>query len=178
MSGKEGLYEKARKEMRLSEKILAELPGFRGYKQKELRRETDRLVRNHVYEKLSSARGNLKETFQVLSDVRLLDVLTDMDRLIMRFDRVAEKINHASYGYTGFFNVIKIDEAKLDRMNEFDGKLVEEAAKLVDAAVAFKAEVAKRKFDKAKEHVQKIDALVKLLEETFDGRSETVLGVQ
>ena len=98
MSEKKGMYEKAKGEMRLTERILAELPGFRGYKEKELRRESDRLIRNHIYERLTIARRDLKETFQKLSDNKMQEVLTDMDRFIMRFDRVAEKINHASYG--------------------------------------------------------------------------------
>ena len=51
----EKTYEKVRKEMRLSERILAELPGFRGYKEKELRRESDRIIRNHLYRRLSEA---------------------------------------------------------------------------------------------------------------------------
>ena len=178
MSGKEELYEKARKEMRFSEKILAELPGFRGYKEKELRRETDRLVRNHVYQKLNRARNDLKDTFQQLSDSRQLEALTEMDRLIMKIDRVAEKINHASYGYTGFFNVLKIDEEKLDQMNEFDGKLVDETTKIIDVISTFKNEVLKRKFDKTKEHMQKIGSLLEFLEEAFDERGETVLGVK
>jgi len=49
MHEKKELYEKAREEMRISERILSEIPGFGGYKEKELRRETDKLIRNHAY---------------------------------------------------------------------------------------------------------------------------------
>ena len=97
MSEKKNVYEKTKKEMRLSERIVAALPGFRGYKEKELRRESDRLIRDHLYLKLSDARKDLKTVFQKLSDRRSFDVLTDMDRLVAKFDRVAEKVNHASY---------------------------------------------------------------------------------
>jgi hypothetical protein len=34
------------------ERIAAALPGFRGYKEKELRRESDKLVRTHLALKL------------------------------------------------------------------------------------------------------------------------------
>ena len=92
----EKTYEKVKGEMRLSERILAELPGFRGYKEKEIRRESDKMIRNHLYRKLNQAKEDLRRVFQKLSDYRRYEFLTDMDRLMARIDRIAEKINHAS----------------------------------------------------------------------------------
>ena len=178
MSEKKGMYEKAKGEMRLTERILAELPGFRGYKEKELRRESDRLIRNHINERLTIARRDLKETFQKLSDNKMQEVLTDMDRFIMRFDRVAEKINHASYGYAGFFNVVKVEENKLDKMIEFDNGLLDSVEKLVAEANAFNKEAAKQNFEKTRDHLDNLGSMLEELEETFDGRDEVVKGVR
>src|SRR3990170_4327224 len=177
MSEKKDMYEKAKAEMRLSERIAGALPLFRGYKEKELRRESDKLIRNHLYQRLSTARKDLKEIFQKLSDNRLHEVLTDMDRFVMRFDRVSEKINHASYGYAGFFNIVKVDEPKLDKMIEFDNGLMDEVEKIVEEASAFKKEVMKQKFDKAGERIQGLSDMIEELEENFDGREEIILGV-
>lgn len=178
MSEKKGIYEKAKEEMRLSERILAELPGFRGYKEKELRRESDKLIRNHLYLKLTEARKDLKEIFQKLSDNRLQEVLTDMDRFIMRFDRVSEKINHASYGYAGFFNIVKVEEEKLDKMIEFDTGLIDDVDKIVEETTAFKKEVVKQNFEKVREYIQTLSDMVEELEETFSGREEVIMGVK
>jgi len=177
LSEKKGMYEKAKEEMRLSERILAELPGFRGYKEKELRRESDKLIRNHLYLRLTEARKDLKEIFQKLSDSRLLEVLTDMDRFIMRFDRISEKINHASYGYAGFFNIVKVEEEKLDKMIEFDTGLLDDVDKIVEETTAFKKEVMKQSFEKLREHIQNLSDMVEELEETFSGREEVIMGV-
>jgi hypothetical protein len=177
LTEKKDIYEKAKSEMRLYERILGALPGFRGYKEKELRRESDRLIRNHLYQRLSEARKDLKEVFQNLSDHRLQEVLTDMDRFIMRFDRVAEKINHASYGYAGFFNVVKIDEPKLDKMIEFDNGLFDAVAKIVDETTAFKKEVMSQNFGKVAAHIENLNAMVEELEESFDGREGIIMGV-
>jgi len=162
--------------MRLSERILAQLPGFRGYKEKELRRESDRLIRNSIYQRLMEARKDLKEIFQRLSDSRVHEVLQDMDRFVMRFDRVAEKINHASYGYAGFFNIVKVEEEKLDRMIEFDNGLMDDADKIVELTNAFKKEVVRQKFEKVREHIQNLSDTLETLEETFEGRQEIILG--
>lgn len=175
---KERVYEKAKGEMRLSERILAELPGFRGYKEKELRRESDKLLRNHLYRKLSEAKSELKKIFQKLSDYRRYEYLTEMDRLVAVFDRVAERINHASYGYTGFFDAIKIDEADLDRMIEFDSKMLEQVNNVVKAVSDFKVDIDALKFDETKKHMEKLGSSLSLLEKTFNERTEVILGVK
>jgi len=178
LSEKKGLLEKAKGERTLFERILGELPGFRGYKEKELRRETDKLVRNHIYQKLSEARKDAKEVFQKLADQRLHEVLTEMDRLVMVFDRVTAKINHASYGYAGFFNVLKVQEEKLDKMIAFDNELIGQTQEILDKTAAFKGEVIKREFKKAREHIQKLRDSLESLEEKFDERGEIILGVK
>lgn len=177
MSEKKDFYEKAKRQMRVSERVLAAIPGFRGYKEKELRRESDRLVRNHLYRRLSEAKSDLKDVFQKLSDRRLFEVLTDMDRLVAKFDRVAEKVNHASYGYAGFFNIVKVEEASLDRMIDFDNQLVDDVEKIVNEVKAFKAEVMKQEVQKAKEHTQHLVETLEAFEETLDKRGEVILGV-
>ena len=177
MNEKKDFYEKAKGQMRLPERILAAMPGFRGYKDKELRRESDRLVRNHLYRRLSGAKSDLKDVFQKLSDRRLFEVLTDMDRLVAKFDRVAAKIDHASYGYAGFFNILKIEEASLDRMIDFDNQLVDDIEKIVNEVEAFKSEVMKQEIKRARERIQHLVETLEAFEETFDKRGEVILGV-
>jgi hypothetical protein len=176
---KEGeFYERAKEELKLSERILAELPGFRGYKEKELRRESDRLLRNHIYRRLMGARKDLKDVFQRLSERRLHEVLSDMDRFLMRFARVSEKINHASYGYAGFFNVLKVEEEKLDKMIAFDSELLSHVEKIVKETDVFKDEVMKEKFENVRDHIRTLNSSLESLEEKFDERQEVILGVK
>ena len=99
MGENKDFYSEAKGQMRLSERIVAAIPGYRGYKEKELRRESDKLLRNHLYLKLNTAEKDLKNVFQKLSDKRYFDVLTSMDRVVARMDRLVEKINHANYGF-------------------------------------------------------------------------------
>jgi hypothetical protein len=177
MSEKKDVYSEAKSQMRLSERIAAFIPGFRGYKEKELRRESDRLIRNHLYLKLSTAKSDLRAIFQKLSDRRYFDVLNDMDRLVAKMDRVVEKVNHASYGYTGFFDVVKVKEDSLDRMIDFDNKLLDGIDSLAADVDAFKAELASGETKNMKERIQNITDKLESFEETFDKREEVILGV-
>lgn len=177
MSEKKDVYSEAKSQMRLSERIAAFLPGFRGYKEKELRRESDRLIRNHLYLKLSTAKSDLKSIFQKVSDRRYMDVLADMDRLVAKMDRVVEKVNHASYGYTGFYDVVKVKEESLDRMIDFDNKLLDGIDSLAADVNTFKAELASGETKNLKERIQNITDKLESFEETFDKREEVILGV-
>ena len=177
MSEKKDVYAEAKKQMRLGERILAAIPGFHGYKEKELRRESDKLIRNHLYRKLSKSKNDLKSVFQKLSDRRYFDVLTDMDRLMAKVDRVTAKVDHASYGYSGFFDIVKVKEENLDRMIAFDNKLVDAAEVLAADVDVFKAEIAKGETKDVKEKVQSIADKFEAFEETFDKRAEVILGV-
>jgi hypothetical protein len=164
-------------QMRLSERIAAFIPGFRGYKEKELRRESDKLIRNHLSLKLSTAKSTLREINQKLADRRYLDVLTDMDRLSARMDRIVEKVNHASYGYSGFFDAVKVKEGNLDHMIDFDNQLLDGVNGLSDEIDAFKVDLAAGNTSNLKTRVQNVSDKIESFEDTFDKREEVIMGV-
>lgn len=176
MTENKDVYQKAKDQLRLSERIEAEIPGFRGYKEKELRRESDRLIRNHLYRKLSEAKNHLRTVFQKIADERLFDVASDLDRLTAKFDRITEKVNHASYGYTGFFDVIKVREENLDKMINFDNALLDDVDNIGDQVNALKAIVSKKEYETAKEHVANLTDAVEAFDEALDQREEAMLG--
>jgi hypothetical protein len=176
MSDKNDELSKVQGQMSLPERIASFIPGFRGYKEKELRRESDRLIRNHLYLKLSIEKTDLREISQKLADRRYFDVLTDMDRLLAKMDRVVEKINHASYGYSGFFDAVKVREENLDHMIDFDNKLLDGINALTTEIDAFKADLASGVTTNLKTRVQSVTDKLESLENTFDQRNEVILG--
>ena len=177
MSGNKDVYGQAKSQMRLSERIAAALPGFHGYKEKELRRESDKLLRNHLYGKLSKGKDNVRSISQRLSDKRYLDVLPDIDRLTAKMDRIAEKVNHASYGYSGFFDIVKIKEENLDRMIAFDNQLLDSVNTLTAEIDAVKAQLMSGDYSNVKDKIQAMADKLELLEDTFDKRQEVIAGV-
>ena len=59
----EGLIKKIEAEAGLLEKIELAVPGFSGYKNKELRREADRLVRDFLSRQIKQSKGNLRDVY-------------------------------------------------------------------------------------------------------------------
>jgi hypothetical protein len=177
MSENKDVYAQAKSQMRLSERIAAALPGFRGYKEKELRRESDKLVRNNLYLKLTKDKDNVKSISQKIVDKRYMDALADIDRLNAKMDRIAEKVNHASYGYAGFYDIVKIKEESLDRMINFDNQLLDEVNALTVSIEELKTQLLSNNFANLKDKIQTIADKFELLEDTFDKREQIISGV-
>jgi hypothetical protein len=128
MSGKDYLG-KVRGERGLLEKIMSYIPGYRGYKEKELRRESDRLVRTEVVNRLKTAKTAFRRTF---ANPLLVQKLSGedsyrFDALNSRLDRVTQRIDRAVAGYAGMFDAIKVKEDKLDSVIQHDLSLIEKA---------------------------------------------------
>lgn len=127
--------------------------------------------------KLTNAKNDLRSIFQKISDRRYLDVLSDMDRLMAKIDRVAEKVNHASYGYAGFYDIVKIEEEHLDRMIAFDNQLLDNVNSLTVDIDAFKAQLLSGDYANLKDRIQAVTDKLEALEDAFDKREEVILGV-
>jgi hypothetical protein len=177
MSENKDVYAQAKSQMRLSERIAAALPGFRGYKEKELRRESDKLIRTHLALKLSRDKDTVRAIAQRIADKRYLDILTDIDRLTAKMDRITEKVNHASYGYAGFFDIVKIKEDNLDRMIAYDNQLIESVNTLTDQIDSLKTQLLGGDYTNLKDKIQAVTDKFELLEDAFDKRQEVILGV-
>ena len=128
------ILERVKGERGLLEKITSYIPGYHGYKEKELRRESDKLVREYAVQKLKEAKTTINEAVREVSDSGNLSAFQYANRALAVLDRVTNKVEHADYGYSGFFDAVKVREDKLDKLTEFDYTLVDLAKSIKDAA--------------------------------------------
>lgn len=146
------------------ERIAAKIPGIKGYLDRELRRDVDKMQREWLAGQLDRGRGSVQEHIREWSrtgNLANLDLASSLDKAL---DRLANRIRHAEYGYTGFFDVVKIRESELDRLYEFDLNLmsvVEDLALRIESLPGTAAEPAVRSL---LEEIQEADR-------TFDERA-------
>ena len=160
------------------ERLMLILPGFRGYKLREQRREADRIVRDYAYKTLEHSRDDLMTCFQSLSDSKASELMEPVNRLVAKIDRVAEKINRASYGYSGFFDSIKIEESELENMLAYEAQLMDSVRKIGGLTANFKADLSQGKLENARIEQQQLDDSVSSLELAFDQRKAIIEGVK
>lgn len=120
------LRDLGQREIKLYEKLLMVFPGYRGYKEKELVRETDRVVRDKLFRMLRKSLEDLRRLYSALvSREGLKEDAKRLESLIYRVDSLAEKTRHAPYGYKPLFHVTKVDEEKLVKILEHDLQLAD-----------------------------------------------------
>lgn len=122
------------------ERAAKHVPGYKGYKEKELRREADKTQRLYVAERLDTVRVQLEEVQLDLTRQGKLDLLGVIDTVVRKLRTVRDRIQFADYGYAGLFDAAKVDELKLDELYKFDVQLQEEARDLEALAANIKAD--------------------------------------
>ncbi len=115
------------------ETVLRYIPGFRGYLEKEYRRESDDLQRDWLANRLQRAKRAIDELTRPLADAGQIDLLPQIDRIRGRLDKLIGRIRGAMQGYSGFFDLVRIDESVLDRIYEQDVALMGEVDALAQA---------------------------------------------
>lgn len=164
--------EKARRGMGKLESAISGLPGVQGYREKDMRRDADKQVREQLSKRLSDIRRRVTELQGRMLRSGGLQFMSTGEQLSSRLQTLADRIRTASYGYAGFFDLQKVQEAQLDRLAAFDQALFERVAALeaevdaLDKAVAANQGVA--------EAIQAASTMVGQISDEFGHRSEAM----
>jgi len=122
------------------EKLSEHIPGYKGYKEKELRREADKTQRLFVAERLDGVLGKLDAVKLDLVNRGDLDKLGLIDVAGRKLRTLTDKIRFADYGYAGLFDTDKVDQPVLDQLYQFDNGLVAGVGELETLAGALSAD--------------------------------------
>lgn len=126
------IKEKAREQLNWLEKLLHQIPGFKGYYEKELRRDSDRLQRDFIVRQLRQVKSSMNGVLQAASRSKDFELLQACDQFVRALDNSIGAIRYADQGYSGFFDLLKIGEAELDTVYELDAKLADAALRFSD----------------------------------------------
>ncbi len=118
------ILEKARSAQNVLEQLVAKVPGFAGYQEKDLRRDADRLQREHLAARLEENKRALNDLALAATRSGALDVINDVETARKRLDKIVARIRFAERGYAGFFDAIKVEEAALAQAYQFDLDLI------------------------------------------------------
>jgi hypothetical protein len=154
------------------ESMLRYIPGFRGYLEKEYRRDSDRLQREWLADRLQKSKRKLDEVSRRLADEAQLDALPECDRLRGRIDKLIHRIRGAMRGYSGFFDLVQVNEALLDRVYEHDVKMMDEIEAVAEAVENLPAEPGQ-----LKRALQQATVQLEAAEREFETRGEILKGM-
>jgi hypothetical protein len=112
------------------ERLGDKIPGYSGYVEKERRRDIDKLHREHLADRLRATKQPVSDFVRELSSSGRLFEVGPLERVSKKIDQIENRVRFASYGYAGFFDVVKIQEPQLDAIHRFDLSLVEKVEEL------------------------------------------------
>jgi len=116
------------------EKAMMLIPGYRGYKKRELLREDDRLLRGYIADILRQASQLLLQVQNEL--VQMMGFQAQMmlqqpgnplqviSFLQQRIYSLAGQVEHVEAGYSPSFDRLKVKEEELNKLLEIDNKLI------------------------------------------------------
>ena len=167
------LTEKIQSSRNKFEELIGKVPGYAGYKQKEQRREADKILRLHVARQYEEQLGRLNRVQYALTESGRLASIVTLERAGMKLQLLIDRIKTASYGYSGLFDAIKVDEAALDRLYDFDLAMLEGVSE-ISALLDKLSDAAAAEAGTAAEANDLVDALERL-NTTFSSRQDVIV---
>ena len=167
------LLDNIKGEMSGIEKLVAKIPGYKGYKEKEQRREADKLLRDHIANRMRTVKTQLDSLQTDLISAGKIDLLDEAGSASTQLQTFIDRVRTAPYGYGGLFDAVRIKEDDLDRDYEFDSSLLSYADR-IDGAVSRAREGIEG--EDARSLILLVRDLAREANATFDERGDVLRG--
>lgn len=152
------------------EKLAGIVPGYQGYKERELRREADKLLRTYLADHFDEQRRRLVNVMAQLTNAGRLNEMLPLEKANLRLQLLIDSLRTAAYGYGGLFAAEKIEQAELDALYEYDSALAGGIEHVAGVLGTVEGQVSQGESISAQ-----VNALLNVLQElnmTFGRRSE------
>ncbi|HSM72946.1 MAG TPA: hypothetical protein VK851_15520 [Anaerolineales bacterium] len=156
------------------EKLGTYIPGFKGYVERQHRRDADKILRDTVARRFEE---QWKRTSQMQADMAsdgMISYIDDMEKAAIQLRTFIDKISTAPRGYSGLFDAVKIYEEQLEAIYQFDAAFFDLAEQVTRANDNVEASMGDEAALPAA--IRNLVSLARLAVETYNRRSEVVTG--
>ena len=153
-------------------KIQNFIAGFFGYYDKERRRDADKMLRETVAQRYEEQWSRVSELQRQLVSDGSLEFIDDLEAAAIKLRGFIDRVSGAAYGYTGFFDAVRVQQGELEKLYAFDVALLEGVERISSAVDNIAASIGTDGLPAA------IRNLVTLSQETIDAynrRDEVIL---
>jgi hypothetical protein len=152
---------------------VAKVPGYKGYKEKEMRREADKLLREQLARQFEEQRRRIPDLQKQLISSGQIGFLDDLESGGMKLQILIDRLKTASYGYAGFFDAIKVKEKQLDALYDFDNALIDDVPRVADGINKVSEVIAAK--EGAAEAIADLVSTIQGVNDTFSKRQDVIL---
>jgi hypothetical protein len=154
-------------------KILGKVPGFKGYVERQARRDADKLMRDTIFTRFRELEGRVSQVQRDFLDQGEIDFVDDLERAAIKLRTFADRVRTATRGYSGLFDAVKINEDELAKLYEYDAAMLDLGEEVGRAIDNVEASVGT---DGLKAAVRHLEATAQQAVTVFDHREEVVRG--
>jgi hypothetical protein len=155
------------------EQLVVKIPGYKGYKEKEMRREADKLLREQLARQFEEQRRRIPDLQKQLISSGQIGFLDDLESGGMKLQILIDRLKTASYGYAGFFDAIKVKEKQLDALYDFDNALIDDVPRVADGINKVSEAIAAK--EGAAEAIADLVSTIQGVNDTFSKRQDVIL---
>jgi len=155
------------------ENLVGKIPGYKGYKEKELRREADKLLRDAIVSRMRTVKTQLDGLQTDLIGAGKFDLLDETGSSATQIQTFIDRVRTASYGYSGLFDAARVDEQALDSVYEFDNALMGYVERIENAIATARENL---NGEDVKSSILLIRDLAREANAVFDERTEILKG--
>ena len=170
----DNIFDKVTSDMDPFKKILSKIPGFKGYMERQARRDSDKLLRDTIADRFEQQWGrisNLQREFLASGDIAYVD---DLEASAIKLRTFADRVRRATRGYSGLFDAVKINEEELNKLYEYDSQMLELADEVGRAIDNVEASVGS---DGLMAALRNLKTVTQQCIDVFDRREEVILSV-
>lgn len=170
------LYSRIVRDRGSLERLLARMPGFRGYKEMSARREADTLMRQHVAGRLKQVLERLASIEKIILDGGGLAFMSQTRSVKTKFQTFIDRIATDAPGYSGFYDAVKIGPEDLQVIYAFDEALLEYGDRFNEKLDELEQAVLKG--EGIAEAIRELDALAIEANRAYDLRDDVLKGLE
>ncbi len=168
------ILEKVTGDQDFIKKILAKIPGFKGYIERGDRRMSDKLLREKIADEFETINQRVSGLQRELVDQGELAHVGSLEDAAIKLRQFTDRVRTASYGYAGIFDAIKIKEEELDQLYQYDVALLELADSVKSAVDNVETSIGTEGLTAAIRHLISVS---QQCVDAFNKRSEVMKGI-
>lgn len=155
-------------------KILAKIPGFKGYIERGDRRLSDKILREKIADEFETHYQRISSLQRDLISQGEIQYIDDLEASSLKLRQFIDRVRTASYGYAGIFDAIKIKQEELDQVYQYDYALLELSETVRSAIDNVETSIGTEGLDAAIRHLTSVS---RQCVDAFNKRSEVMQGI-
>lgn len=170
----EEFFQKVTSQMDPFKSLASHIPGFKGYVERQNRRDADKLLRDTVVRRFDEQWKRASQLQVDMVSQGMIAYVDDMERAALQLRTFIDKMSTAARGYSGLFDAVKINEKELEAIYQYDAAffdLAEQVGRALDNVEASLADEAA-----LPAAIRNVTSIARMAVETYNRRSEVVIG--